>query len=387
MNEHARPAAWISRAGPYLLCAVAGSLLTLGLTHVFRAPALKPAPASAGPARPDPLSASAADYAWLEAPEPLFPLPPFAAHLKDVVIVIDPGHGGRADRENWKRGPTGLREAEVNLRVALFLRDFLEQAGADVTLTRDSDVYLDVVDAEDLKRRAAVANERRADLFLSIHHNASDTNPNANFSTIFFHGNPDDSPASLGAGRHLLHGLADALRLEQHLGCGLVSDYSIYPGKGFAVLREAQVPALLVESSFHTNPDEENRLRDPLYNRREAYGLFLGLVRWAHSGLPRISLVEPEDGVLVPGKPIVVALDDGLSARGGLGSALPKAVVRTIEARLDGIPVQFEYEPRTRRLRIPTPTARGRGQLRVQVDFANIFGQTVLHPELTLTPE
>ena len=61
----------------------------------------------------------------------------------------------------------------------------------------------------------------------------------------------------------MLSGLNDALRLEQHLPCGVVSDYAIFPAKGFRVLREAYVPAVLSEASFHSNPEEEQRLRDP----------------------------------------------------------------------------------------------------------------------------
>jgi N-acetylmuramoyl-L-alanine amidase len=303
-----------------------------------------------------------------------------------VRIVLDPGHGGRADRKGWKCGPTGLREAVVNLRVALFLREFLNAVGADVTLTRDSDVYLDPNDCADLQKRVEIANRLRADLFLSIHHNAADNSSQANYTSLFYHATPDDSPASLDAVRYLLTGLNDALRLEQHLGCALVSDYEIFPEKGFRVLREAEVPAVLSEASFHSNPQEEERLRDEVYNRREAYGLFLGLARWAQAGLPRVTLIEPADGRVAPGQPIIVALDDDLRTRGGLGTGVPPLRAGSLVVQMGEEPVPYQADLEQGRLEIRPPAAVALRGGRLYVSFANAFGQHVLHPWLRLRP-
>jgi len=328
---------------PYVLAAVLGGVLVwLGSW------ALKPAPA---PLSPDPLRSSFNDYAWVAQPAPAFPRPPHASFLEGLTIVVDPGHGGRADRAGWKCGPTGLREAEVNLRVAQFLRGFLAATEVNVVLTREADVYLDADDQADLLARVAIANELRADLFLSIHHNAGKS-AEANYTSVFYHGAPDHSPASLDVAGHLLAGLRDALRLEQQLACGLVSDYAIYPGKGFAVLREAEVPAVLTESSFHSNPAEERRLRDPVYNRREAYGLFLGLARWAQAGLPAVRLIQPEDGRVKAGETIIVALDDGLSSRGGFGLNLPQTRSDSLLVELDGQPLSHSGSRRRARWQV-----------------------------------
>jgi N-acetylmuramoyl-L-alanine amidase len=298
------------------------------------------------------------------------------------MVVLDPGHGGRGDREGWKRGPTGLREAEVNLRVARFLRDFLAAAGASVELTRDADVYLDADNSKDLLARIAIANDLRADLFLSIHHNGA-ANSEANYTSVFYHATPDHSPASLDAARCLLAGINDALRLEQHLECGLVSDYAIYPDKGFAILRAAQVPAVLTESSFHSNPEEEKRLRDPVYNRREAYGLFIGLARWAQAGLPRVWLVESDEGGANPGNVIILGLDDGLSSRGGFGLTLPQIQADSLLVEFEGRSLPYELDLAKRQLRITHRQMRGRRD-HLYVDFANVFGQHVLHPRIDL---
>ena len=363
---------------PYALAAVLGGAVTW--LSIW---ALKPAPE---PSLADPLRASFDDYAWTDQAPPAFPRPPYASFLEGLTIVVDPGHGGRADRAGWKRGPTGLREAEVNLRVAHVLRGFLAAAGVNVVLTRDADEYLDADDQADLLARVAIANELRADLFLSIHHNASDKSAETNYTSVFYHGPPDHSPASLDVARHLLAGLQDALRLEQQLNCGVVSDHAIYPGNGFAVLREAEVPAVLTESSFHSNPAEERRLRDPVYNRREAYGLFLGLARWAQAGLPAVRLIPPEDGRVTPGETIIIALDDRLSSRGGFGLNLPQIRSDSLLVELNGRPLPYSVDFTTRQVRItPTREMVSRGA-RLRVDFANVFGQHVLHPWIELKP-
>ena len=353
------------------------SLLVVGLVVAWWR-AKQPPPPPVYHLTLDPLATPPTGYDWTHAPEPAFPIPPYARHLAGVKLVIDPGHGGRASRRGWKSGPTGLREEVVNLRVALYLREFLEAVGADVVLTRTDDVYLAEADADDLRLRAELANRHRADLLLSIHHNAAD-NPAVNHTLVFYHDTPDHSPASLAAARHLLAGLGEALRLPQHSASPLVSDKTIHANNGFALLRQAEVPAVLSEASFFTNPDEEQRLRDPAYNRREAYGLFVGLARWAHAGLPRVRLYGAE--LVRPGGVVTVALDDGLSGRPGV-PRYPKIVADSLVVRLDGRPVVGQYDAAAARLAVPLGPEVGRGRHELRVDFTTLTGQHVLHPRL-----
>ncbi|MBW7907107.1 MAG: N-acetylmuramoyl-L-alanine amidase [Phycisphaerae bacterium] len=363
---------------------LAAAAMGAGLVSLLALRSATPEPR--GRPGPDPLRAGPAEFAWREHPPASFPIPPYARHLSGVKVVLDPGHVGQIDKGgDWKRGPTGLREAEVNLRVALYLREFLVAAGADVTLTRAEDVDLGLSDPEDLSARAKLANDLRADVLLSIHHNAGP--PGANYTSVFYHGPPGHSPASQVVGRHVVAGLSEALRLDQHAECPLVSDWAIYPGEGFRVLREARVPAVLSEASFHSNPAEEQRLRDPLYNRREAYGLFLGLARWAQAGLPRVRLLEPADGRLRPAQRVVVELDDGLTGRGGLGNQTRKIIPESLVVRLDDKPAPFEVDWARRQVRFTPTREAARGAGRLLVDFTTVFGQTVLHPRIELTPE
>lgn len=343
----------------------------------------------------DPLASPLSAYAWGQPPPAAFPLPPYAKRLARMTIVLDPGHGGRADRPNWKRGPTGLREAEVNLRVATFLREFLEQAGARVIMTRDGDYFLDAADAVDLELRANVANEADADVLLSIHHNAAD-NPDANYTSVWYHGTPDESRASLDVARALLAGLDDGLRLDGRADCALMSDYQVYPGAGFAVLRNARVPAVLTESSFHSNPREEQRLRDPLYNRREAYGLFLGLARYAAGGIPKASLVEvrprPAPRAKRGGKrgaasepaidEVVLKLDDGFGSSSRLRIRADSISVRINDKPAADVGVDWKAGT----LIIPLPRAVRGKPVTLEVDFQNVFGQHVARPRIEIPP-
>lgn len=332
----------------------------------------------------DPLTAAPQDYAWSEQPEPAFPLPPYARFLAGVKIVLDPGHVGQRDPGGmWKRGPTGLREAEVNLRVAQFLRQFLMAAAAEVVLTRDADKCLNLPDEEDLRQRIEVANRLRADLFLSIHHNAVPESPSANYTSVFYHAAAEDSPASAAAARAVLTGLNDALRLDTHLACAVLSDQVLYKN-GLAVLRQARVPAILSEASFHSHPAEENRLRDPVYNRREAYGLFLGLARWAQAGLPRVQLAPGEASRSRAGKEWVIVLDDGLSSRGGWGSDKLPIEPDLVVVKLDGQKVPHTLDLSKRQVRVALPNRSNSGPRELFVDFENALGQHVLHPVIAL---
>lgn len=319
-------------------------------------------------------------------PPPAAPLPttgPFAApvyagYLKGMKICLDPGHGGRANRKGYKRGPTGLREAEVNLRVALYLREFLEAGGAKVYMTRTRDIYLAEDEREDQRLRVEMANRNDCDVFVSIHHNANDANPNANFVSVWYHDDPDHSPASLDVARQLAVALMDELRLPQQLGCPIMSDKLIYAKGGFAVLRQSKVPAVLCECSFHSNPEEESRLRNPEYNRREAHALFVGLARYAYAGIPRVQLLDPPDGLLPESgaKAILIELNDGIRDRKSWGWDRPLILSDSIVVRQDGKNLPFTFDKQTNLLTVTLPSRLKLGSMGLEVRFMNLFKQS-----------
>ncbi|MBU0618356.1 MAG: N-acetylmuramoyl-L-alanine amidase [Planctomycetes bacterium] len=337
-----------------------------------------------------------------------YPVPPYARFLEEVRICLDPGHGGDAHKRAFKRGPTGVREAEFNLRVANYLRALLTEAGAEVLLTREEDVDLS------LAERAAIANEWGADLFISLHHNAIGGKPQVNRTTVWYHNDVDYRPSNLDLARYLCYGLYDSIALPQITGIPLHSDQLMYES-GFGILRHADVTAALTESSFFTNPEEEQRLRDPEYNLLEAHGLFIALAKYAAAGLPRAYLIELEDAVvparaviprsasdeesgsdpeqtlsseLSPLSPalLVFELDDGLRARKSWGADRQMILTDSITVHLDGqrVPHAFSDDGERYLLTVALPDDLTPGEHAVEVQFQNMNKNSVLNPHFVI---
>ena len=329
------------------------------------------------------------DFAARRIESGAYPLPPHAKFLAGVTICLDPGHGGDADKRGFKRGPTGVREAEVDLRVAEYLRELLTRAGAEVRLTREDDLDLS------LEERAAVANAWGADLFIALHHNAIDNKPQVNHTTIWYHGDVDYRPSDLDLARYLCQGLYDELALPEIADVPLKSDQLMYPS-GFGVLRAAEVTAALVETSFFTNPAEEQRLRQPEYNLREAYGLFLGLAQYAAAGLPRAQLVEPADGIVTIGsaadqaggaspRVLVFEIDDGLRGRKSWGWQRQMILTDSLAARVNGVYVPIQFSSADYRLTVTLPADLEPGEHSVEVQVENMNKNSVLNPRFTIS--
>jgi N-acetylmuramoyl-L-alanine amidase len=190
--------------------------------------------------------------------------------LEGKVICIDPGHGGTALTDSFRVGPAGEREEWINLRVALKLAALLEKKGANPVLTRTSDEQVG------LKARADAARQIFADVFISIHHNAT-ADSLVNFPIIYFHGNASENRAGVHLGKFLAKNI-NAKLYDEAGPVSLVSDHVIFPGGGTAVLRYSYgIPGVIGEASFFTNPDEEERLKQEEYNQLEAQAYFIAL--------------------------------------------------------------------------------------------------------------
>ncbi len=186
-----------------------------------------------------------------------------ASSLAGKTVCLDPGHGGTAATDSYRVGPGGEREEWINLRVALELKKLLEAKGARVLMTRTADVDVP------LAARARLAREQKADLFLSIHHNAT-ADRTANFPILYYHGHASENAGSVALGRCLARRLRKAL-FRARTPVSLCSDFVLFPNAGCAVLRESYgIPGILGEASFFTNAKEEGRLKQPAYNRKEA---------------------------------------------------------------------------------------------------------------------
>lgn len=214
----------------------------------------------------------------------------YSKYLQCKKIFIDPGHGGE-DRKNKNRKGDVI-EADVNLRVALNLRDYFAAAGAEVILSREIDKTVP------LAYRSELANNSGADLFISIHHNAPAKweDDYTNYTSTYYHAKESDyeyEPCERDLARYIQRDLSYVMRNPGGLGSfdGTYSDYNIYPGEGFSVLRRTNIPAVLVECAFHTSRFEELRLNNEEFNQIQAWGIFRGAAKYFRAGIPQIEFL------------------------------------------------------------------------------------------------
>lgn len=183
--------------------------------------------------------------------------------LHTEVIVVDAGHGGKDTGTMSKQD--AYVEKELTLQMAAYLCDCLHQLGYKTVMTRSQDVFVE------LDERAHFANQREADLFVSVHCNHSVNREAAGVEVYYYKENKPTPSARIQASK-LLGG--EVLRkILGHTGAasrGLKQ-------QNFAVIRETKMPAILIETGFLSNPQERTRLRDPHYQRALAWGIARGI--------------------------------------------------------------------------------------------------------------
>lgn len=268
---------------------------------------------------------------------------PFLGPLAGRTIVLDPGHGGKSD--SGAVGRSGLREAFVNLDVALELQRLLLAQGAKVVMTRSSDQPLvpngDSEGRQDLKARAEVANLNRADLFISLHHNDTTSKSDPRLETQVYW-KLDDTGPSQDFGRLLLAEFKKALKMPAN---------KLIAGN-FAVLRHANRPAVLAEPLYLTNPRLEAQLKTPEFRKREAEAYARAIVAYFANGVPVI-----EDLKVVHPSTLRLHVES------------PVSPIAETQLLLDGQPVTGSWDPETGTLSYapPQPLANGPHRLHVQV--------------------
>lgn len=187
--------------------------------------------------------------------------------LEGKLIVIDPGHGGP---DSGAVGPTGLKEKDVNLAIALRLAELLRSSGARVKLLRTADTSVGPAGAgkrEELEARLAASEHLDADFFLSIHNNAiGGGDPARAYGTETYYYTPMS--------------ILPARILQDHLCAALGTKNRFISWRPFYVLRQTDVPRVLVECAYVSNPAEERRLADPAFQERAAQALHQGLVEF-----------------------------------------------------------------------------------------------------------
>jgi N-acetylmuramoyl-L-alanine amidase len=181
--------------------------------------------------------------------------PPLKNGLRGMTIIVDPGHSA----DPGAIGPTGLKEKDANLRLALSLRSQLEKRGARVVMTRTGDQ--DVT----LYERPVIAVSNHADLYVSVHNNAvpDGTNPSVRNGSATYYYHPFSRDLAQSVHKRLLA----ATRLD---------DYGLNQGN-FAVIRPTQYPSVLAECAFMIIPEQEEMLTRQDFVGRTAKGIADGI--------------------------------------------------------------------------------------------------------------
>jgi len=223
--------------------------------------------------------------------------------LKIGRIVIDAGHGGH---DTGTIGPTGLMEKDICLDVALRLGKIIRQRlpGAEVVYTRSDDTFIP------LEERTRVANEAKADLFISIHANSSHDHAARGIETYYLNlkGSPDAMEVAArenSTAQESIHDLEDIVKkiarsekidesrefaadIQESLAKRIQKLNKTVKDRGvrkapFVVLVGADMPSILTEISFLSNPADERLLKNPEHRQRVAEGLYQGMANYLQS--------------------------------------------------------------------------------------------------------
>jgi N-acetylmuramoyl-L-alanine amidase len=223
--------------------------------------------------------------------------------VRPIIIAIDAGHGGE---DPGAHGTGGSREKDVTLAIAQKLKARIdEEPGMRGALTRDGDYFIP------LQQRTIKARKMQADLFVSVHADAF-VSPDARGSSVFAlsERGATSTAARLLAQREnaadLIGGvnlavkdpylartlldlsqtatISDSLKLAKVVLQGMGGINKLHTGRveqaGFAVLKAPDIPSILVETAFISNPDEEARLNDEDYQEKIANAIFIGIKRY-----------------------------------------------------------------------------------------------------------
>jgi N-acetylmuramoyl-L-alanine amidase len=226
-----------------------------------------------------------------------------ALGLKIGRIVVDAGHGGH---DTGTIGPTGLMEKDLCLDVALRLGKIIQQRlpGAEVVYTRSDDTFIP------LEERTHIANEAKADLFISIHANSSQDHEARGIETYYLNlkGSPEAMEVAArenATAQESVHDLEDLVKkiarsekidesrelasdIQESLAKRIQKSYKPVKDRGvrkapFVVLIGADMPSILTEISFLSNPADEQLLKKPEHRQRVAEGLYQGVASYLES--------------------------------------------------------------------------------------------------------
>ena len=203
---------------------------------------------------------------------------PFATSHYQKVIFLDPGHGGKDPGAQY----LGLKEKDLNLQVSMQLKTKLESLGYKVIMSRSSDIDVDFI-----TERSRMSNETNADMFISIHFNATGHGlnsgedgiqtytylPTGNIPSVInkkWHDNPTRLKYSYKLGSYIHQSV---LATTQAKDAGLLA-------KSFAVLRETNKPAVLLELGYMDDSKESQKIRTKEYQQKLVDGIVQGIQQY-----------------------------------------------------------------------------------------------------------
>lgn len=203
---------------------------------------------------------------------------PFATSNYQKVIFLDPGHGGKDPGAQY----LGLKEKDLNLQVSQQLKIKLESLGYTVIMSRSTDVFVDFV-----TERSRMSNETNADMFISIHFNATGHGldsgedgiqtymyqPTGNIPSVInkkWHDNPTRLKYSYKLGSYIHQSVLAATQAKD---AGLLA-------KSFAVLRETNKPAILLELGYMDDSKESQKIRTKEYQQKLVDGIVQGIQQY-----------------------------------------------------------------------------------------------------------
>lgn len=202
--------------------------------------------------------------------------------LAGKIIILDPGHGGI---DGGATSASGLLEKNISLDMALVLRDYLQEAGALVILTREEDRDLAQADTakirsrkvEDLKERVRMVNTSNADFYISLHLNAIGESQWRGAQTFYNRAIEGSDVLSKHIQYELVRNLENTTRQAKPI-------HNVY------LLQQATIPGALVEVGFLSNPEEAQLLDTEDYQQKVAASIYEGVLRYTgHQPLPEES--------------------------------------------------------------------------------------------------
>lgn len=189
------------------------------------------------------------------------------AGTSPVSIVVDPGHGGN---DPGKVGVTGALEKDINLEIAVKLRDYLEEKEMKAVLTREADVSLaeegaSSTQVSDLKRRVEIIEEEAPEIAVSIHQN-SYTDSSVSGAQVFYYGQSQEGQRLAEAIQESLAGTLDPSNHREAKA-----------NESYYILKRTSVPTVIVECGFLSNPEEESILQDEAYQDKLVEAIYKGI--------------------------------------------------------------------------------------------------------------